>query len=76
MATMTESELKAGLIFGDINTNEYVYMPASELGLAAPMCVYEHDNSRDDVDIPEATRIIRIRSLRLVKHPLLGKTSC
>lgn len=76
MATMTESELKAGIIFGDNSTNEYVYMPASELGLADPICVYEYDGSRDDIDMAEATRTIRIRSLKPVKHPMLGKTSC
>ena len=41
MKTMTESELRAGVIFGDNITDEYVYMPASELGVETPICVYE-----------------------------------
>ncbi len=76
MATMTEAELKAGVIFGDINTDEYVYMPASELGTEHPLCVYEYDDKRDDLDMPTALKTIRKRSLRPVSHPRLGKTSC
>ena len=74
MATMTEAELKAGVIFGDTNTDEYVYMPASELGTEHPLCVY--DDKRDDLDMPTALKTIRKRSLRPVSHPRLGKTSC
>lgn len=76
MATMTESELKAGVIFGDNHTGEYVYMPASELGVEEPICLYEYGENRDDVDLQGAADIITRRSLRPVKHPLLGKTSC
>lgn len=76
MATMTESELRAGLIFGDNHTSEYVYMPASELGVAEPICLYEYGEHREDVDLAEAANIITRRSLRPVRHPLLGKTSC
>ena len=76
MATMTESQLRAGVIFGDNETAEYVYMPASELGVTHPMCVYEYDSSRDDMDLEEAIKTIRLRSLRPTAHPRLGKTSC
>ncbi|MCR5175258.1 MAG: hypothetical protein K6C05_00245 [Anaerovibrio sp.] len=76
MATMTESQLKAGIIFGDNNTAEYIYMPASELGIESPMCVYEYDSTRDDLDMAAAIRMIQLRSLKPTVHPLLGKTSC
>ena len=76
MATMTESELRAGLIFGDVNTDEYVYMPAGELGMENPVCVYEQPSGREDVDIKEAMNIIRRRSLRPARHPQLGNISC
>ena len=33
------AELKTGVIFGDNNTCEYVYMPASEIGVENP-CVF------------------------------------
>lgn len=76
MKTMTESELMAGVIFGDVNTNEYVYMPGSELGVENPICVYEFEAWRDDITIKDAMDIIRRRSLRHVVHPRLGKSSC
>ena len=76
MASLMESELKSGLIFGDAENAEYVYMPASEIGIKDPVCVYEMGDMRDDVDIKEALRLIRIRSLRPSTHPRLGKSSC
>ena len=75
MATMTECELKAGVIFGDGNTAEYVYMPAGELGADKPLCVYEQGEDREDVDLREAMAIIRRRNLRHAVHPRLGSNS-
>ena len=76
MASRIESELKNGVIFGDTNTAEYVYMPASEIGVKEPVCIYEVNNMRDDVDVKEALRLIRTRSLRPSAHPRLGESSC
>jgi len=76
MGVMLESELKSGKIFGDFENNEYVYMPASEFGVDEPLCVYETLDRREDVTLEEALRLVRVRSLRPVKHPRLGKTSC
>lgn len=76
MAVMLESKLKSGEIYGDFENNEYVYMPASEFGMDEPMCVYERQDSREDVTLEEAQRLVRVRSLRPVKHPRLGTTSC
>ena len=76
MSVMQTSQLKSGLVFGDQATEEYVYMPASEFGVANPVCVYEAHNRRDDVSLDEALRLIRVRSLRPTKHPRLGESSC
>ncbi len=73
---ITISELKAGLIFGDIDSEEYVYMPASEIGIDNPLCVYENNGQRTDIDLQEALRLIRVRALRQTKHPILGASSC
>ena len=73
---LTIAELKTGVIFGDNNTGEYVYMPGSEIGIDNPLCVYENNGQRDDVDLQEALRIIRVRSLKPTKHPGLGNSSC
>ena len=76
MASLIVSELKNGVIFADTNTAEYVYMPASEIGVKEPVCIYEVNDMRDDVDVKEALRLIRIRSLRPAVHPRLGNSSC
>lgn len=73
---IAESHLKAGVIYGDNKNGEYVYMPASEVGVKNPVCVYESDGLRDDVDMKEALRLIRVRSLKPTKHPLWGESSC
>lgn len=76
MSVMQTSQLKTGRIFGDCVTEEYVYMPAGEMGVENPLCVYETKTRRDDVTLDEALRLIRVRSLRPTKHPYLGETSC
>ena len=76
MSVMQISQLKSGRIFGDRAANEYVYMPAGEIGSKEPLCVYETETRRDDVGLDEALRLIRIRSLRPTRHPRLGESSC
>lgn len=73
---LTIAELQAGVIFGDNNTREYVYMPGSEIGVDNPVCVYENAGQRRDVDMEEALRLIRVRSLKQTRHPVLGESSC
>ena len=71
-----EAQLLRGIIFGDRNTDEYIYMPASEIGIENPLYVYEEGTSRHDIDLAEALHLIRVRDLRPTIHPLLGRTSC
>ena len=73
---MVTAELKAGVIYGDTNTQEYVYMPASEIGVDTPLCVLERPNLRTDITLKEAVIFVRKLSLKPVIHPLLGKSSC
>lgn len=76
MSVMQIAQLKAGRIFGDCETKEYVYMPGGEIGAKEPLCVYETDTRRDDVSLDEALRLIRVRSLRPTRHPRFGESSC
>ncbi len=71
-----EAQLLRGIIFGDRNTDEYVYMPASEIGVEHPVYVYEEGTNRRDIDLAEALDLIRVRDLKPTTHPLLGRTSC
>lgn len=76
MSTMTESALKSGTIFGDIINNEYIYMPASEIGMDIPICIFETANDRTDLTFTDAVKKIHKLSLKPVTHPQLGKSSC
>lgn len=76
MSVMFTAQLKAGRIFGDTETGEYVYMPAGEIGAAEALCVYETRERREDITLSEALRLIRVRSLRPARHPRLGENSC
>ena len=48
---LAESKLRVGVIYGDPVNHEYVYMPGSELGVKDPVCVYEADGMREDIDM-------------------------
>ncbi|WP_442766889.1 hypothetical protein [Mitsuokella multacida] len=73
---LAEAKLRVGVIYGDSENNEYVYMPGSELGVKEPLCVYEAEGMREDVDMHEALRLIRVRSLKPARHPVWGESSC
>lgn len=73
---LAESKLRVGVIYGDLVNHEYVYMPGSELGVKDPVCVYEADGMREDIDMHEALRLIRVRSLKPARHPVWGESSC
>lgn len=73
---LAESKLRVGVIYGDSVNHEYVYMPGSELGVKDPVCVYEADGMREDIDMHEALRLIRVRSLKPARHPVWGESSC
>lgn len=76
MRTLIEAELCDGVIYGDNVNYEYVYMPASEIGAQNPVCVFETKGKREDISMKEALKIITRRSLKPVKHPVLGLSSC
>ena len=73
---LAEAKLRVGVIYGDPENNEYVYMPGSELGVKDPVCVYEADGMREDIDMHEALRLIRVRSLKPARQPVWGESSC
>ena len=74
--SLIQSEILSGIIYGDTLNNEFVYMPASELGMTEPLCVYETGDYREDISLHDAMKLIRLRSLKPAKHPRLGKSSC
>lgn len=76
MRTLIESEIRDGVIYGDNKNYEYIYMPASEIGVEHPMCIFETATGKEDLSMKDALAIVTKRSLRPVKHPRLGISSC
>lgn len=76
MSTMVIAELQAGVIYGDTISSEYVYMPASEIGVDEPLCVLETKTNRIDITLKEAVNLVRRLSLKPAIHPRWGKHSC
>ena len=72
---LAEGRLLSGFIYGDNHTAEYVYFPGSELDALHPLAVYETGGNRRDVTMEEALSLIEKRSLKPVKHPILGARS-
>ena len=73
---LAEAKLRVGVIYGDPENNEYVYMPGSELGVKDPLCVYEAEGLREDVDMREAPPRMRGRRRTPARHPVWGESSC
>ena len=73
---LAESKLRFCNDSATTENDEYVYMPGSELGVKDPLCVYEAEGLREDVDMHEALRLIRVRSLKPARHPVWGESSC
>lgn len=73
MHKLAESQLLAGFIYGDPVTDEYVYLPGSEVGADSPILIYESEKKRQDISIENALDIIEKRSLHLTSHPVFGK---
>lgn len=76
MSRMTAEHLKTGIIFGDNNTQEYVYLPPGEVGMEdESLCVLETKAGRTDVTMKQALIHIRKLSLKPVIHPYFGRRS-
>ncbi|KYZ76606.1 hypothetical protein AXX12_09255 [Anaerosporomusa subterranea] len=75
MSQITASHLQAGIIFGDRLAGEYVYMPAGEVGVSEPLCVFENSKERRDLSLAAAAALVQKLSLRPVRHPRFGLRS-
>ena len=75
MSRVISGKLQAGVIFGDWDNSEYIYLPAGEVGSANPVCVLETGDKRTDLELDEAVRLIVRLGLKPVSHPRLGKNS-
>lgn len=75
MSKVTSEQLLAGIIFGDSDNNEYVYLPGGEVGSDDPCCIFEQNGSSRDVPLEEAVVLVQRLQLYPCSHPQFGKRS-
>ena len=81
MSQIAKKHLLAGIIFGDAETGEYIYLPGGEVGTDQPLCVFEHDGQKEDVDLDRAGYLVDHLTLKKLQPPhlrqavvLMGRT--
>ena len=62
-------------LYADAETGEYIYLPGGEVGTDQPLCVFEHDGQKEDVDLDRAGYLVDHLTLKKCSHPTLGKRS-
>ncbi len=75
MSVVVSEELAAGVILGDPENQQYIYMPGSEIGVDDPMCIFEDRGNKTDLHLKEAVELAKRLTLKPVVHPILGKRS-
>lgn len=75
MSQIAQKHLLAGIIFGDGHTGEYIYLPGGEVGTDHPLCVFEHDGTKEDISLEQAGYLIDHLTLKPCSHPSLGARS-
>lgn len=75
MSKVISEKLLAGIVFGDLDNNEFIYLPGGEVGSDNPLCVIERNGSTEDMELEEASEMVLHLSLKPAKHPVFGKRS-
>lgn len=75
MSQIAKKHLLAGIIFGDTETGEYIYLPGGEVGTDQPLCIFEHDGKKEDITLQDAGALIDHLTLKKCSHPSLGSRS-
>ncbi|EGL41634.1 hypothetical protein [Megasphaera lornae] len=75
MSQIAKKHLLAGIIFGDPETGEYIYLPGGEVGVREPLCVFEHARQTEDISLEKAGELVEHLTLKPCTHPRLGHRS-
>jgi hypothetical protein len=75
MSQVAKKHLLAGIIYGDNESQEYIYLPGGEVGTDKPLCIFEQRGDRKDVTLDEAAHLIDHLTLHQTSHPVMGKRS-
>lgn len=75
MSKVISEQLLAGVIFGDLENDEFIYLPGGEVGSENPLCVLERKGSTEDLELWDASEMVLHLALKPAKHPVFGKKS-
>ena len=73
MSVIMAEELRAGLILGDRDNDQYLYMPGSEIGSDDPVCIFEEHGNKTALHLAEAVALANRLTLTPTAPPLYGK---
>ena len=76
MSKIMAEQLLAGIILGDTENKEFIYLPGGEVGSDNPYAVFEKDGVRkEDLPLEEAVKLAKRLHLKPPPHPVFGKKS-
>lgn len=75
MSKILAEQLLAGIILGDNDNQEYIYMPGGEVGSDSPCCVFESRVGCQDLPLDVAVEQVKRLHLKPVSHPKMGRRS-
>lgn len=75
MSKILAEQLLAGIILGDNDNQEYIYLPGGEVGSDNPCCVFESRDRRQDLQLEAAVEQVKRLHLKPVSHPEMGRRS-
>lgn len=75
MSHVIAEHLKAGIIFGDHESQEYIYLPGGEVGVDIPLCILERKSELQDISLEDAINLVYKLSLKPIRHAKLGNRS-
>ncbi len=76
MSKIMAEQLLAGVVLGDTENKEFIYLPGGEVGSENPYCVFEKDGVRkEDLPLEAAVKLAKRLHLEPTIHPVFGKKS-
>ena len=75
MSKILAEQLLAGIILGDNDNQEYIYLPGGEVGSDSPCCIFESKAERQDLPLEDAVEQVKRLHLKPVVHPEMGRRS-
>ena len=75
MSKILAEQLLAGIILGDNDKQEYIYLPGGEVGSDTPCCIFESKSGRQDLPLDKAVEQAKRLHLKPVVHPEMGRRS-